>query len=128
MFLILIRSYLVWLREMLPGLWERKNIYCNKLPAGHVLHDVFQPFVFFMLNFAQGARRRHLIPKELHFEPISIFILSFYGIVQYLMKAKTFKLKREKPNTPPTPPKYPSPLMLLLSVLKKGCFSHLPFL
>lgn len=68
--------------EMLPGLWEGKNIYCSKLSAGHALHGVPQPFVFSMMNFSQGDRRQNLIPKEQYFEPISIFILSFHGIIQ----------------------------------------------
>lgn len=51
-----------------------------------------------------------MIPKEQYFETISIFILSSHGIVQCLMKAKTFKDKvEEKKPTPPPPPNIPLP-------------------
>lgn len=43
--------------------YGEKKEYGNKLPAGHGLHDVFQPFVFSVLNFAQGVREVKRDPK-----------------------------------------------------------------
>lgn len=64
-----------------------------------------------------------MIPKEQYFETISIFILSSHGIVQCLMKAKTFKDKVEEKKPTSPPPISLSPAAFAFFLEEKTLFS-----